>query len=80
MAESGFAEAAAAIRQTWLEGDREGATRLVPDDMVQALSLAGTAADSRGRLEAYRPFGCRSFSRSAAGRKGKGHAIRACAP
>ena len=85
MAESGFAEAAAAIRQAWLEDDREGATRLVPDDMVQALSLAGTAADSRERLEAYRESGIQLpvIFPVGGGPDGKARvmeAIRACAP
>ncbi|MCE2485629.1 MAG: LLM class flavin-dependent oxidoreductase [Desulfurellaceae bacterium] len=85
MAESGFAEAAAAIRQAWLTGDREGATRLVPDDMVQALSLAGPAADSRERLEAYRESGIRLPVIFPVGGEPDGkarvmEAIRACAP
>jgi alkanesulfonate monooxygenase SsuD/methylene tetrahydromethanopterin reductase-like flavin-dependent oxidoreductase (luciferase family) len=85
MAESGFAEAAAAIRQAWLTGDREGATRLVPDDMVQALSIAGPAADSRERLEAYRESGIRlpvifPVGGGPDGKERVMEAIRACAP
>jgi alkanesulfonate monooxygenase SsuD/methylene tetrahydromethanopterin reductase-like flavin-dependent oxidoreductase (luciferase family) len=85
MAESGFAEAAAAIRQAWLTGDREGATRLVPDDMVQALSIAGPAADSRQKLEAYRESGIRlpvifPVGGGPDGKERVMEAIRACAP
>jgi alkanesulfonate monooxygenase SsuD/methylene tetrahydromethanopterin reductase-like flavin-dependent oxidoreductase (luciferase family) len=85
MAESGFSEAAAAIRQAWLTGDREGATRLVPDDMVQALSIAGPAADSRERLEAYRESGIRlpvifPVGGGPDGKERVMEAIRACAP
>jgi alkanesulfonate monooxygenase SsuD/methylene tetrahydromethanopterin reductase-like flavin-dependent oxidoreductase (luciferase family) len=57
LAESGFAEAAAAIRAAWQGGDREGAARLVPDGLVDAVALAGPPARCRERLAAYREAG-----------------------
>lgn len=57
MAESGFPEAAQAIRTTWQKGDREGAAKLVPDELIQALGVAGTPAECRARIEAYRSAG-----------------------
>ena len=85
MAESGFPEAAEAIRQAWLKGDREGAAQLVPDDMVQALSIAGPAADSRQRLEAYRESGIQlpiifPVGGGPDGKEKVIEAMRACAP
>jgi len=59
MAESGFPQEAAAIRAAWQQGDQTGAAKLVPDAMVQALGIAGTATEARERLEAYRQSGIR---------------------
>jgi hypothetical protein len=85
MAESGFPEEAKAVRAAWLKGDREGATRLVPDAMVQSLGIVGPAAESRQRIEAYRASGIRLpvISPAASGPDGKKsvmEAMRACAP
>ncbi len=57
MAESGFPDAAQAIRTAWQKGDREGAARLVPDELIEALGVAGTPAQCRERIEAYRQSG-----------------------
>jgi alkanesulfonate monooxygenase SsuD/methylene tetrahydromethanopterin reductase-like flavin-dependent oxidoreductase (luciferase family) len=57
MAESGFPDAAQAIRDAWTKGDREGAAKLVPDELIQALGVAGTPAECRERIEAYRHSG-----------------------
>lgn len=57
LAESGFAETAAAIAAAWQRGDREGAARLVPDDLVQAVALVGSPARCRERLAQYREAG-----------------------
>jgi alkanesulfonate monooxygenase SsuD/methylene tetrahydromethanopterin reductase-like flavin-dependent oxidoreductase (luciferase family) len=57
MAESGFPEAAQAIRAAWQKGDREGAAKLVPDELIQALGVAGTPAECRERIEDYRQSG-----------------------
>jgi alkanesulfonate monooxygenase SsuD/methylene tetrahydromethanopterin reductase-like flavin-dependent oxidoreductase (luciferase family) len=57
IAESGFSEAAQAIRTAWQNGDREGAAKLVPDELIQALGIAGTPTDCRQRLDEYRRSG-----------------------
>src|SRR5262249_1750259 len=57
MAESGFPEAAQAIRAPWTKGDRPGAAKLVPDELIHALGVAGTPAECRERIEAYRHSG-----------------------
>ncbi|MGE0681587.1 MAG: LLM class flavin-dependent oxidoreductase [Candidatus Binatia bacterium] len=57
MGESGFPDAAQAIRSAWKRGDREGAAKLVPDELIQALGVAGTPAECRERIAAYRQSG-----------------------
>lgn len=57
MAESGFPEAAQAIRTAWQAGKREEAAKLVPDALLQALGVAGTPRECRERIEAYRQAG-----------------------
>lgn len=85
MAESGFPEAAATIRDAWLRGDREAASRAVPDAMIDATGVVGTPEAVRERLEAYRQSGIAlpiisPFSRGPGGRDRVMAAIRACAP
>jgi alkanesulfonate monooxygenase SsuD/methylene tetrahydromethanopterin reductase-like flavin-dependent oxidoreductase (luciferase family) len=85
MAESGFPEAAQAIRAAWERGDREAAARAVPDAMIDATSVVGTPAECRARLEAYRRSGIAlpiisPFSRGPHGKQRALEAIRACAP
>ncbi len=85
MAESGFPEEAKAVRAAWLKGDREGATKLVPDAMIQALGIVGPAATCRERVQAYRESGIRLpvISPAVSGPDGKVsvmEAMRACAP
>jgi alkanesulfonate monooxygenase SsuD/methylene tetrahydromethanopterin reductase-like flavin-dependent oxidoreductase (luciferase family) len=57
LAESGFADAARAIRTAWDAGDRARATSLVPDALVEAVALVGPAEACRARLAAYRQAG-----------------------
>lgn len=57
MEENGFAAAGQAIRAAWQQGDRAGAARLVPDELIQAVAVAGTPAECRERLDAYRRSG-----------------------
>lgn len=57
MAESGFAKEVAAVRDTWLAGDRERAIDLVPDALIDAVALAGTAERCRARIAEYREAG-----------------------
>jgi alkanesulfonate monooxygenase SsuD/methylene tetrahydromethanopterin reductase-like flavin-dependent oxidoreductase (luciferase family) len=54
---AGFDEEALAVQRTWIEGDREGATKLVPDEMVTNVNLLGTDDMVRDRIRAYRDAG-----------------------
>lgn len=85
LAESGFPEAAQAIRAAWLRGDREAASRAVPDAAIDATSVVGTPAECRERLAAYRRSGIAlpiisPFSRGPDSQHRVMEAIRACAP
>jgi len=85
MAESGFPEAAQAIRAAWVRGDHEAATRAVPDALLDATSVVGTPEECRARLEAYRRSGIAlpiisPFTRMPNGKQRALEAIRACAP
>ena len=79
MAESGFPEAAQAIRTAWQKGDREGAAKLVPDELIQALGIAGTPTECRERIEAYRRAGI-PLGGGPDGKQRVMDALRACAP
>jgi F420-dependent oxidoreductase-like protein len=53
----GWAEVAAAVRERWQAGDRDGAVGLVTDDMVLATTLIGTESMVRDRLRVWRDAG-----------------------
>ncbi|NEB78150.1 LLM class flavin-dependent oxidoreductase [Streptomyces sp. SID14478] len=53
----GWAEVAAAVRERWQSGDRDGAAALVTDDMVLATTLIGTEDMVRARLTVWRDAG-----------------------
>jgi probable F420-dependent oxidoreductase len=57
MAESGFPEAARAIKAAWDQGGHEAAAKAVPDTLIEAIAVAGTPAECRDRIEAYRRSG-----------------------
>ena len=58
LAESGFSEAAAAIRRAYLEGHRGAElAALVSDRMLHAVAIIGTPEQCRRRLEEYRQAG-----------------------
>jgi alkanesulfonate monooxygenase SsuD/methylene tetrahydromethanopterin reductase-like flavin-dependent oxidoreductase (luciferase family) len=85
VAESGFAEEAAAIAAAWARGDRDGAVRAVSDRLIDATSIAGTPAQCRERLEAYRQSGIdvpilSPFARGPGAKARFEAVIRACAP
>lgn len=85
LAESGFAEAAAAIGAAWARGDREAAIRLVPDALVDAVALVGSPARCRERLAQYREAGVglpivTPRIRDGGGAGAVKDIIRACAP
>jgi len=54
---AGYDEDAMAVQNRWLEGDREGASRLVPDELVLQTNLLGTEDMVRERIRAYRDAG-----------------------
>jgi F420-dependent oxidoreductase-like protein len=54
---AGFDEDALAVQRLWLEGDREGAAKLVPDEMVVQSNLLGTEDMVRDRIRTYRDAG-----------------------
>ena len=85
LAESGFPAEAAAVAKAWAAGDTAGAARAVTDEMIAATGIAGTAAECRGRLEAYRASGLdlpiiSPFARGPGARDRFLAAIEACAP
>jgi F420-dependent oxidoreductase-like protein len=53
----GWAEVAAEVRERWQRGDRDGAARLVTDEMVLATTLIGTEQMVRARLAVWRDAG-----------------------
>jgi len=53
----GWAEVAAAVRERWQAGDRDGAAALVTDEMVLATTLIGTEDMVRERLRVWREAG-----------------------
>ena len=85
MAESGFPDAAQAIKAAWDRGDRDGAARAVPEALIDAVAVAGTAAECRARVEEYRRAGLALpiISPRVGGPDAKAsvqEVIRACAP
>jgi F420-dependent oxidoreductase-like protein len=53
----GWSEVAAAVRERWQQGDRDGAAQLVTDEMVLATTLIGTEEMVRARLAVWRDAG-----------------------
>jgi F420-dependent oxidoreductase-like protein len=53
----GWAEVAAAVRERWQAGDRDGAVALVTDEMVLATTLIGTEDMVRERLRVWQDAG-----------------------
>jgi alkanesulfonate monooxygenase SsuD/methylene tetrahydromethanopterin reductase-like flavin-dependent oxidoreductase (luciferase family) len=85
MAEHGFAREAAAIAEAWAHGDRAAAERAVSDALIDATSVAGTPAECRERVEAYRRSGLdlpilSPFARGPGAKARFEAVIRACAP
>ena len=56
-ARQGFAEVAAESQRLWLEGDRRGASRVIPDEMVLGTTLIGTEEMVRDRLAVWASAG-----------------------
>ncbi len=85
MAEHGFADEAAAIAKAWSRGDRDAAERVVSDALIDATSIAGTPAECRDRIEAYRQSGIdlpilSPYARGTGAKTRFDAVIRACAP
>ena len=85
LAASGFPDVAAAIKADWDAGDREAAVRRVPDALIDAVAIAGTAEQCRERLHRYREAGLRLPIVSprvtgAGARRAAMDVIHACAP
>jgi alkanesulfonate monooxygenase SsuD/methylene tetrahydromethanopterin reductase-like flavin-dependent oxidoreductase (luciferase family) len=53
----GWADVAAAVRERWQRGDRDGAAELVTDEMVLATTLIGTEKMVSARLAVWRDAG-----------------------
>jgi len=54
---AGYEEIARKAQQRWLDGDREGASSLIPDEMVVQTNLLGTDDMVKDRIRAYRKAG-----------------------
>jgi probable F420-dependent oxidoreductase len=85
LAEAGFADAVRAIKEAFDRGGREAAATKVPDELIDAVALAGTPQTCRERLEGYRRAGLSLpiVSPRVSGPEGLRMAmaaIRACAP
>jgi alkanesulfonate monooxygenase SsuD/methylene tetrahydromethanopterin reductase-like flavin-dependent oxidoreductase (luciferase family) len=85
LAEAGFGDAVAAVKAAWDRGDRDGAARLVPDALIDAVAVAGPPAECREKIERYRVSGIALpiISPRGAGPDAKARvvaALRACAP
>ena len=85
LAESGFPAEAASIAKAWSRGDTAAATRAVTDEMLATTGIAGTPAECRERVEAYRDSGLdlpiiSPFARGPDAKARFLAAIEACAP
>lgn len=54
---AGYEDLAFEVQRTWLEGQRERAASLIPDEMVLQTNLLGTPPMVRDRIRAYRDAG-----------------------
>ncbi len=54
---AGYADEAVAVQKLWLEGKRDEAAALVPDEMVLQTNLLGTEAMIRQRIRTHRDAG-----------------------
>ena len=73
------------MARAWAAGDADGAARAVTDEMIAATGIAGTAAECRERLDAYRDAGLdlpiiSPFARGPDAKARFLAAIEACAP
>ena len=85
MEEAGFADELQVVQQAWQAGEREKASRLVPNGLINEMALVGTPDQIRQRLDNYRKAGITqpiiSLRVSPPNAKEKAmDIIRACAP
>ena len=85
LTESGFPGEAAAVAKAWAAGDTAAAERAVTDEMITETGIAGTPAECRDRIAAYREAGLdlpiiSPFARGADAKERFLAAIEACAP
>ncbi len=57
LAEAGFGDVVRAIKEAFDRGGRDAAAAKVPDELIDAVALAGTPQTCRERIEAYRRAG-----------------------
>ena len=57
LAEAGFADAVRAIKTAFDAGGRDAAAKVVPDELIEAVALAGTPDTCRARVAEYRGAG-----------------------
>jgi hypothetical protein len=57
LAEAGFGDAVRTIKEAFDRGGRDAAANVVPDELIDAVALAGTPDTCRARLAAYRRAG-----------------------
>ena len=57
MMEAGFADEVQASRRAWEEGDRAGAEKLLPVELLDTIGMVGTAEHCQSRLQQYRDAG-----------------------
>jgi 5,10-methylenetetrahydromethanopterin reductase len=85
LAEAGFGNAVHDIKEAFDQGGRDAAATKVPDELIDAVALAGTPETCRERIDAYRRAGLALplVSPRVSGSDGVAMAmaaIRACAP
>ena len=83
--DQGFGEEASAVAEAWTRGDRETATRLVSDEHIDSVCIAGTPEHCCERIAAYHASGIDlpMVAPAAGGPDAKAMVettIRACAP
>lgn len=53
IADAGWSSVTETVRDTWNDGDREGAVAAIPDELLDELVAAGTPSEARAQLERF---------------------------
>ncbi|MCA1735236.1 MAG: LLM class flavin-dependent oxidoreductase [Actinobacteria bacterium] len=64
---AGFADLAARVQDLWIEGKRDEAAALVPDELILQSNLVGTEEMVKARIQAYRDCGITTIRVAPAG-------------